>query len=99
MKSAEQIFPIYKVEHDAMLSVHGELTIAFELILPELFTLSNDEYEAFHQAWIKAIKVLPKQTVFHKQDWFLDSRYKANFENKDSFLCRSSERFFNERPS
>jgi conjugation system TraG family ATPase len=95
----ENILPIMDVEHDLILSKQGDITIAFICELPEIFTLSNDEYEAFHQAWIKAIKILPKQTVFHKQDWFLDSKHKADFLNgNDSFLSRSSERFFNERP-
>src|SRR6186997_830827 len=95
----ENILPIMDVEHDLILSKQGDITIGFICELPEIFTLSNDEYEAFHQAWIKAIKILPKQTVFHKQDWFLDSKHKADFLNgNDSFLSRSSERFFNERP-
>src|SRR6185436_19810120 len=95
----EKILPIMDVDQDLILSKQGDITIAFICELPEIFTLSNDEYEAFHQAWIKAIKILPKQTVFHKQDWFLDSKHKADFLNgNDSFLSRSSERFFNERP-
>ncbi|WP_373464067.1 TraG family conjugative transposon ATPase, partial [Flavobacterium nitrogenifigens] len=78
---------------------HGDITIVFKAELPEIFTLSDQEYEAFHQSWIKAVKVLPKFCVFHKQDWFLQSSYKADFSNDDnSFLTRSSERFFNERP-
>jgi conjugation system TraG family ATPase len=36
--------------------------------------------------------------VFHKQDWFIDSSYKADYSKELSFLSRSSERFFNERP-
>jgi len=97
MKSAEQVFPIYKVEHDTLLSMQGDLTIAFELVLPELFTLSNDEYMAFHQTWVKAIKLLPKNSIFHKQDWFIQDEYKAQFGDK-TFLGHASERFFNERP-
>jgi len=95
----EDILPIMDVEHDLILSKQGDITIAFSCELPEIFTLSNDEYEAFHQAWIKAIKILPRHTVFHKQDWFVESRYEADFLNTDtSFLSRSSERFFHERP-
>ena len=60
MKNAENIFPIYKTEHNSMLSVHGELTIGYRVRLPELFSLSNEEYIAFHQTWVKAIKLLPK---------------------------------------
>ena len=94
----ENIIPILDVEHDLILSKQGDVTIAYEATLPEIFTLSNDEYEAFHQAWIKAIKLLPNKTVFHKQDWFVDSRFKANFLKDNSFLSHSSERYFNERP-
>jgi len=92
-------FPVYKVEHDCILSKQGDVSLAFEAILPEIFTLSDQDYEAFHQILIKAIKVLPKNSVFHKQDWFFAHKHKADFENSDlSFLTRSSERFFNERP-
>lgn len=95
----EEILPIMDVEHDLILSKQGDITIAFIAELPEIFTLSNDEYEAFHQAWIKAIKILPKFCAFHKQDWFLDSKHTPDFLKGDtSFLSRSSERFFNERP-
>lgn len=91
-------FPVYKIEHDCILSKQGDVTLAYEATLPEIFTLSDQEYEAFHHILIKAIKVLPKNSVFHKQDWFFSQRHKADFENTDlSFLSRSSERFFNER--
>jgi conjugation system TraG family ATPase len=98
-KQLNEILPILGVEHDCILSKQGDITLAFRAELPEIFTLSDQEYEAFHQAWVKAIKVLPKLSVFHKQDWFIDSKYKPDFAKDDvSFLTQSSERFFNERP-
>jgi len=98
-KNLDDLFPIMGVEHDCILSKQGDITIAFEVELPEIFTLSEGEYEALHQAWVKAIKVLPKQCVFHKQDWFTSKQYKPDFTKEDtSFLTRSSERFFNQRP-
>lgn len=97
-KQIEKILPIMAVEHHCILSKQGDVTIVFKVELPELFTLSDQEYEAFHQIWLKALKVLPKHTVLHKQDWFLESRYKADFSSEDnSFLSQSSECFFNER--
>lgn len=95
----DKVFPIYKVESDCILSKQGDATIAYATTLPEIFTLSDQEYEAFHQILVKAIKVLPNQTIFHKQDWFLSRNHKPDFESNElSFLSRSSERFFNERP-
>lgn len=93
-----KVFPIYKVEQDCILSKQGDISLAFEAVLPEIFTLSDQEYEAFHQILVKAIKVLPSNSIFHKQDWFFAKYQQADFESKDlSFLSRSSERFFNER--
>ena len=98
-KVLDDILPIMDVEHDCILSKQGDMTVVFKADLPEIFSLSDQEYEAFHQAWIKAIKLLPKFSVFHKQDWFLESSHKPDFSKEDtSFLSRASERFFNERP-
>jgi len=81
------------------LSKQGDITIVYEVQLPELFTLSDQEYEALHQSLIRAIKILPANTVFHKQDWFTESKHAADFSAIGvSFLSRASERFFNERP-
>lgn len=99
MVEAADIFPIYKVEHDCILSMAGDITIVYKATLPEIFTLSERDYETYHQSWVRAIKLLPQHSVFHKQDWFLESKYKADFEkNSQGFLSRSSEQFFNERP-
>ncbi|MBL0132884.1 MAG: TraG family conjugative transposon ATPase [Chitinophagaceae bacterium] len=99
VKNLFDILPLYGVEHSSILSKMGDITVGFKVELPELFTMSNDEYEAFHHAWVKAIKVLPVNALLHKQDWFTETKYKADFSNDDtSFLTRSSERFFNERP-
>ncbi|OSZ77195.1 conjugal transfer protein TraG [Chitinophagaceae bacterium IBVUCB2] len=98
-KELKDILPIFGVEHDCILSKQGDVTIVYEVQLPELFTLSDQEYEALHQSLIRAIKILPANTVFHKQDWFTESKVAADFSTIGvSFLSRASERFFNERP-
>jgi hypothetical protein len=99
MKNLFDVLPIYGMEHDAILSKMGDITVAFKVELPELFTMSNDDYEAFHHVWIKAIKVLPVNSVLYKQDWFTEAKYMPSFIQEDnSFLTRSSDSFFNERP-
>jgi hypothetical protein len=99
MKELQEIIPIFGVEQDAILSKHGDITIAYVVTLPELFTLGDQEYQGLHQALIKAIKILPKHTIFHKQDWFTETTCRSDFSSYDqSFLSRCSERFFHERP-
>ncbi|WP_303032345.1 TraG family conjugative transposon ATPase, partial [uncultured Duncaniella sp.] len=95
----ESKLPLLAVEHGCIISKDADVTVAFEVSLPELFTVTSAEYEAMHSAWCKAIKVLPHYTVVHKQDWFVSEKYKPELQKEDlSFLDRSFERHFNERP-
>jgi conjugation system TraG family ATPase len=98
-KLLDDLIPVLAIEHDCILSKQGDITVVFQAQLPEIFSLSDHDYEAFHQTWVKALKVLPVNSVFHKQDWFIDSLYQPDFTKEDnSFLSTSSERHFNERP-
>ena len=95
----ESKFPLLKVENNCIISKFADITAAYRVLLPELFTLTGEEYEALHGAWLKALKVLPDYTVVHKQDFFIEERYEAPEDSSErSFLARSYERHFNERP-
>lgn len=76
--------PIYGIEKDCILSRQGDFTIAFRVKKPELFTLAEQEYEALHQALVKAIGVLPVNTVIHLQDWYLKRAFDADEGGGDS---------------
>ncbi len=95
----ESRFPLLSVEHDCIISKNADITVAFRVELPELFTVTSPEYEAIHSAWVKAVKVLPDYSIVHKQDWFIKENYQPEMQQEGmSFLSRSFERHFNERP-
>ena len=95
----ESKFPLLSVEQGCILSKDADITIAFQVSLPELFTVTSEEYEAIHSVWNKAVKVLPDYSIVHKQDWYIQENYKAEKQEQDlSFLSSSFERHFNERP-
>ena len=71
----ENKFPLLAVEHGCIISKDADLTVAFEVELPELYTVTGAEYEAIHSCWIKAIKVLPDYSIVHKQDWYIRETY------------------------
>ena len=70
----ESKFPLLRVENHCIISKFADITAAYRVTLPELFTLTGEEYEALHGAWLKALKVLPDYTVVHKQDFFIEER-------------------------
>lgn len=95
----ESKFPLLAVENNCILSKDADITACFEVRLPELFTVASAEYEAIHSAWHKAIKTLPDYTVIHKQDWYIKESYAPDLSQEgQSFLAKSYQRHFNERP-
>ncbi|MDE7005427.1 MAG: TraG family conjugative transposon ATPase, partial [Alistipes sp.] len=95
----ESKFPLLAVEEGCILSKEADITVAFAVELPELYTVTAAEYEAIHAAWCKAIRVLPDFSIVHKQDWFVREEYRPELQKEEmSFLSRSFERHFNERP-
>lgn len=93
----ESKFPLLAVENNCIISKDADITACFEVHLPELFTVASAEYEAIHSAWHKAVKTLPDFTIVHKQDWYIRENYEPDQEEQ-SFLSRSYQRHFNERP-
>ena len=101
MKAAtlESRFPLMAVEHGCIISKDADITVAYRVELPEVFTLTRTEYEAMHSTWVKAVKVLPEYSIVHKQDIFIEESYRPEACGEErSFLSRSFERHFNERP-
>lgn len=95
----ESKFPLLAIEEACVLSKEADISIGFEIALPELFTISSNDYDNLHSIWHKAIKVLPNFCIVHKQDWFTKENYEPEIQKEElSFLTRSYERHFNERP-
>lgn len=93
----EHTFPLLAVEHGYIVSKDADLTACFRVELPELYTVTSQEYEMIHSAWVKAIKVLPDYTVVHKQDLFIKEQYEPKRSDEMSFLSRAFEQHFAER--
>ena len=87
----EDRFPILAVENNCIVSKDADITVVFEVELPELYTVTAAEYEAIHGTWVKAMKVLPNYSVVYKQDWFVKENYRSEGNGTESFLSRSYE--------
>jgi len=95
----ENRFPILAVEENCIISKDADITMCFRVHLPELFTVASAEYEAIHATWHKAVKTLPDFSIVHKQDWYITENYNPDLQkHEQSFLSKSYERHFNERP-
>jgi len=96
-KAMEETLPLYKIENGCILSKQGDITVVFELSQPEIFTLSPAEYDNMWQAWVKAVKILPQNSVLHKQDYYFREAYAPKKTENRSFLRRQGDLHFKGR--
>jgi conjugation system TraG family ATPase len=97
MINIEKILPVYKVEHGALLSAYGDITIVYEVAQPDIFTLSGADYENYHQSWVRAARVFGKYTILHKKDIYQRNTYRGDKANH-SFLSAAADHYFMGRP-
>ena len=53
MTTLENKFPLLAVEHGCIISKDADITVAFEVELPELYTVTGAEYEADTQLLVQ----------------------------------------------
>jgi conjugation system TraG family ATPase len=103
-KSLAQLFPILCIDEPTgcLISKNADITAAFELQAPEIFAVSDGEYDALHDVLIRAAKVLPVGYMVHKQDLFVEDVYTAPFGSEflreTNYVAWENERHFSDRP-
>jgi hypothetical protein len=98
MKEKEiiDICPVKQIEDNKMVNGTLDITIGFSLVLPEVFTMSNEDALVMENTFDSIIRGLPEGSILHKQDLFYVSSYK-NDDNIDNEIHRSTVDMFNER--
>ncbi|MTG98713.1 TraG family conjugative transposon ATPase [Myroides sp. BIT-d1] len=91
----KRMFPLLSVEQNCIISKQADITFCYKVELPEIFSLSSQDYQAIHSLWEKALKVLPDFTIVHKQDWFTNHSYSCLDDLQQmSYLSQSFEKHF-----
>lgn len=92
----EDCIPVALVADGAILARDGALTIGWELLPPEEYSLGQEQYDTMTSLLASAIRGLPEWTMLHKQDiyrmrryhtdpggHFLDDCFSAHFEGRE----------------
>jgi len=90
--------PIEEVDKGFIVSKFGDSTLGYELIMPEIHTLSGEQLELLCRTWEKILVILGPNTILHKQDWYWQTTWQGNLEKPASFLSGASERYHHGRP-
>jgi hypothetical protein len=91
------VCPIKQIEDDKMINGTKDITVGFDLVLPEIFTLSDSDAELMEEGFQSILRSLPAGSILHKQDYVYSKTYR-NDEMIDNIIHKSTVDSFLERP-
>ncbi len=89
--------PITDIRDNIIFAKNGNVVLCYEGILPEIYSLSEKDFEDIHGAWFQALKSLPVGCVVHKQDIYLKKSYSSNQLPNTTFLEKATHDHFKGR--
>lgn len=89
--------PIVDLRENIIFVGNGNIVAAFKVELPEIYSLSEKDFEDLHGTWFQALKSLPVGTVVHKQDLYRKQPYTAEELPKTTFLGKATHDYFKGR--
>jgi len=92
-----QQYPIVDIQDHLIFANNGNVVVCYKAHLPEIYSLSEKDFEDLHGSWFQALKSLPSGTVIHKQDIYKKLPYTAKQLSNTTFLERATYDYFKGR--
>ncbi|MDC9722243.1 MAG: TraG family conjugative transposon ATPase [Urechidicola sp.] len=89
--------PILNIEQHIVFANNGNVVLCYKGDLPEIYSLSEKDFEDIHGSWFQAFKSLPTSTVIHKQDIYKKADYTSEILPNDTFLEKATHDYFKGR--
>ncbi len=95
--NVEEIYSHSKIDGNISLENNGDITFYYHLSLPEVYSLSREDFDLITTEKFKFYKLLPENTIVHFQHIYLKTRYQANDLPNSTFLQKATYRKFKNR--
>lgn len=89
--------PIVDIQENVIFANNGNVVLCYAGNLPEIYSLSEKDFEDIHGAWFQAIKSLPTGCVVHKQDVYLKRNFSSENLPNRTFLEKATHKHFKGR--
>ncbi len=90
-------WPITDIRDNVVFAAIGNVVLCYRLDLPEIYSLSEKDFEDLHATWFQALKSLPVGTVVHKQDIYEKKAFTATSLPNKTFLEKATRDHFKDR--
>ena len=95
--NTKEILPIFALEGNCLLGRNGDVTYAFELQLPEIYSLAAKDYERMHEEIIRFFTMFTR-CVVHRQDIYQKRTFCGEKLGGEGFLQKATRKRFEGRP-
>lgn len=92
-----QYYPIADIQGNLVFANNGNIVLCYKADLPEVYSLSEKDFEDLHGSWFQALKSLPAGTVIHKQDIYKKQNYTSEKLPDKTFLEKATHQHFKGR--
>ncbi len=89
--------PIVDIQENVIFANNGNVVLCYAGNLPEIYSLSEKDFEDIHGAWFQAIKSLSTGCVVHKQDIYLKRNFASENLPNQTFLEKATHKHFKGR--
>jgi len=89
--------PIVDIKEHLLFCNNGNVVACYKVELPEIYSLSEKDFEDMHSNWFQAIKSLPTGTVIHKQDVYFKKSFTSENLPNNTFLSKATYDYFKGR--
>ncbi|WP_127142142.1 TraG family conjugative transposon ATPase [Flagellimonas marinaquae] len=89
--------PILDIQNHVVFANNGNVVLCYKVALPEIHSLSEQDFEELHSMWFQAFKTLPTGTVIQKQDSYQKVGYDAHQLPNNTFLEKATYEYFKGR--
>ncbi|WP_282161059.1 TraG family conjugative transposon ATPase [Ulvibacterium marinum] len=89
--------PIIEIQDNLIFANNGNIIACYRGELPEIYSLSEKDFEDLHGIWFQALKSLPVSCVIHKQDVYVKKAFSSEYLPNDTFLSKATYEHFKGR--
>jgi len=90
-------WPISDIQENLVFASNGNLILCYQVMLPEIYSLSEKDFDELHSTFFQAFKSLPASSVIHKQDVYLKKEYSSEKLPDKTFLEKATHDHFKGR--
>jgi conjugation system TraG family ATPase len=94
--NTEDIFPIHSLDGNCILGMNGDITFAYSITLPEIYSLDMQDFDNLNSELFRFFKMF-SDCVIHKQDVFLRENFDSGQLPSKTYLQKATCRKFDGR--